>query len=523
MDFLSGLGQQLIDVWRRSTTVYRIAMVGLSLLALLVVLGVGWWSSRPQYVTLAGDLKPGDAAEIVSKLEAAGVPYRLDFAASRVSVPKQRWNDARLASAELLGSSVPQEPSLQSSVLDDPTMNQHRVNIEKERALERVVMKMSSVSSADVHIAVPEWTPFQRDRHEVTASVVLGLRRTARFTPEQAGAIAALVAGSVQGLSPDRVTVTDLEGHVLHGPDSANNGAYVRQLEIKQEVESHLASKAEAVLTTMLGPGRAMVRVSADVEMNESTVTEETPLPETKVAKRETVESTSETGGSSTAGAGPAGVASNLAGGHAAARTGGTGRKMETEKLETDYLVGVTQDMRTLRRLDIKRLTIAATVDLPDADPNVTPPVSPITVSDVEELIKTAVGYDANRLDEIKVVEAPMSNPADGTQQVLDTLNRWDFYNNLVRNASLGVAAVTALILGILLMRKMKPITIPDRSGYNTADRMTVISELSRQAQENPEMVSRIVNAWLSADPAANAGAPTPNQNSTKASKSAAA
>ncbi len=106
MDFVRNLIEQSRQLWLRSSGVQRAGFVAVSVTALLAVGGVGWWSSRPQYIPLASGLSPSQAADIVSNLDAAGITHDMNFSGSAVLVPKQRYNEARVAAGDSLVESV---------------------------------------------------------------------------------------------------------------------------------------------------------------------------------------------------------------------------------------------------------------------------------------------------------------------------------------------------------------------------------------------------------------------------------
>ena len=498
MGFLRNLVEQLRALWRRSSVAYRSALVAMSVLAVLTIAGVGWWSSRPQFMPLAKDLSPSEAALMVDKLQAVNIAHRLDFSGSTVLVPKAQWNEARLATRDVAPAVAPDSSLARGSILDDPTMNHFRVLREKERALEHSILRMHAIDSVDVHVALPEWTPFERDRKEPTASVVLGLRRSASFSPEQAATVAAMVAASVEGLSVEKVTVTDLEGRVLSAQGTFAEGGFVQQYEYRKRVEADLSAKAETMLAQMLGPGRAIVRVTADIDFTETERVEHLYDEGSQVKLSEYVTSKTTTRPADNS-RGVAGVASNLTA--TAPLTAVAPISEDEESTDTQYAHATTTDTVRIRGGSVKRLTVAAMVDLAAASPDQTPVATPVDQQQIEKVVKQAVGFDTERGDQVEVLVTKLNGVIPDVDPTLRTLDRWELYSNLVRNASLGVAAVIALILGILLIRHIKPIALHERRLESlAAERSALLAELSAHAERNPEVVSRIVSSWLAAD-----------------------
>ena len=496
MDFVRNLIEQARQLWLKSGSVQRAGFVAVSTAAMLAIGAVGWWSARPQYIPLATGLAPSEAADIVSKLDAAGIAHDMNFAGSTVLVPKQRFNDARVAAGDSLVNSASGGDGYSGSILIDPVMNRHRVLRAKEEQLEFSLMRMKAVTSADVHIAQPEWTPFAREREEVTASVILGLRGGVPFSRQQAATVVAMVAGSVEGLSSEQVTVTDLDGRTLSGNGLQADPGFSRQLEYRQRVEADLASKAELLLVQMLGEGHAAVRVTADVDFTETKRVETIYDEDGEVKQKEKIETTT-TSQSGNLAAGIAGVASN-ASASAAVTQQSVPVTQNTEKSDIEFAHATTTDTTTIVGGKIKRITVAAMVDLPQPDGAAVASTTAIDKAQVEAVIKQAVGFDETRGDRIEVLVTPLAGSVVSGPSVIETLDKWEFYTEMIRHASLGMAAITALVLGFMVIRKLRPLSLEaHRTSTLDADRARMMAELSAQAKENPEVVSRIVQAWL--------------------------
>src|SRR5262249_12597305 len=153
--------------------------------------------------------------------------------------------------------------------------------------LARTIMQIEPIESARVHIVRPEPTPFVRDQKPTTASVVVKLKPGATLNRSVAAGIVALVAGSVEGLTAEGVTILDTTGRVLSGPRGDKAGVIASlQLEHRRETEAYLASKAEEMLSHLLGPGRAIVRVTADINFKRVREKKEHIDPESRVVTR---------------------------------------------------------------------------------------------------------------------------------------------------------------------------------------------------------------------------------------------
>lgn len=468
-------------------------MVTVLTLSLAAIVGVGVWSSRPDYVALASGLEPLEAAEIVSNLKAAGITGKLNYSGSSVLVPSSKWSQARLAAGDALGSPSGGRDDAAGglgNMMEGSLDRHHRLLRSREADLERSILRMTSVKSVDVHLAQPQYSPFARDQHPASASVVLGLKPGALLSKSQTASIVQMVAASIEGLAPNDVTITDLNGHMLSS-NSSSNQAYFEQLDYQSRIEAEKVAKAESLLQAYLGDGKAVVKVTAEVDFTKRTRSQKTFDPSSKVKDSETISSTESKGGQENP-AGAAGTSSNLALSGQGSNANQTSEKTET--IEASYSNGEASERTEEQAGGIKRLTVSAIVDLSGQQAG--GGGTQLTLTDVEDLIKSAVGFKAERADLIKVIGGTIPDVDDVVEETIAGVGQWEFVTTMVRNSSLGLAAVVALIALQLALRKMKPVTIVvDRDIDSRRER--ALSKLSSQIQDNPEAVSKILSTWL--------------------------
>jgi flagellar M-ring protein FliF len=263
-------------------------------------------------------------------------------------------------------------------------------------------------------------------------------------------------------------------------------------------LEADLASRAELMLAQMLGYGRAMVRVTADLDFTRTSRKSITYDPEMKVKRSERTKTVSRTT-PRTDPLGPAGTPSNLT----VASSNATPTKTQSEKEEeneTEYETPQTVDDISEAVGTIKRLTVAVMADLdsqPTSGQNASGTTA-VTKEQVEAIVKQAVGFDEQRTDQIEVLVTKLAGvPALDPSEVPST-PFWDRYSSLIRNASLGLASLVALVLGLLILRRLQPAPAPTHSAEAPqAERARQIVDLATQASANPEVVGRIIRAWL--------------------------
>lgn len=500
MRFFQQLAQQLRQVWLTSSVVGRVGFIVLSGVCLAAIGGVGYWAAQPDYRVLFSGLSADDAGAITAKLQAQAVPFSLGAGGTTISVPAAQLQQARvdLAVAGLPSGGAKGFEILENAPLGVTPFMQH-VNYTRamQAELAKTIMQLEPVSYARVHIVRPESTPFVRDQKPATASVVLKLKPGATVGRNVAAGIVALVARSVEGLAAEGVTVLDTSGRVLsEQPNNGAAGLASSQLEYRREVETYLASKAEDMLAQMLGAGRAIVKVTAEINFKRVKEKRENYDPDSRLATKEKVSNKKSTASSSARG--PAGTASNL--GKGSADPGSTGTGMQEEETESEYIFSKTTLDQEQPAGNIERLTVAAMVDLSGGEAGGSGQAKPVmTLKEAEEIVKRAVGLKPER-DEIKVSDVKLAGTAPSSDLDGEWLQaqRWQTYEKIARHSSLGVAALVALVLGRMVLKRLQVPPQPGRAAVvDQADRSRVIQQLSNEAQRNPEAVAGLLANWL--------------------------
>ncbi len=425
--------QSIVEVWRRASMLQRILLLSV----VLACVGGGVllvnWARRPQMCLLYSGLSPEEAAKIVEKIRDADVRYELRSGGTAIYVPEDQAYSLRLTMA---AQGLPTGDQSGYRILDDEKIGAspftQRVNYRRalEGELARTIQMLEGVVAARVHIASPEPSLFVGRRKDASATVALRLAAGHSLSRANVAAIVHLVAGSVEGLSAKNVVVVDSQGNLMSGE---GDDELVKQtnnfLDYKTRVESYLSRKAEDMLTAVLGPNRASVRVHAVIETSSLDQTVETYDPEAKVVSKEEVTSKTPTG----------------AGGDKA--SSGT----REESTVSEFLVSRTLEQKRALPGTIKSLSVAALVDLSGDSPPAGggQPAPKLSVQDVEEIVRRAIGVTAS--DTIKVVSTTFERPQAAAPAAGEAgFTNKDFYLEIAKRASLGI-----LVFGALVALKM--------------------------------------------------------------------
>jgi len=277
MEPLKQLGTQLANIWKQLGVNQRVIVAAGGVGVFASLLGLALWSSKPSYSLLYGNLGLKEMDTLRNALEAQSIPHRIGNNGQSIMVPSAQVHEARIF---LAGKGLPNSTDkVGLEIFDRPSFGlsnlQQRVNHIRalQGELSNTIGKMTGVEAADVMINMPENRLFEDDLSQASASVFLQTVGTSEINKHQVRAIQLLVARAVEGLIPDRVSVTNTGGELLSQEPEENEMGFLsdRQLEAQRQLETYLSSKVERMLTTVLGPGKAVVRVSAEV--NRDTVT----------------------------------------------------------------------------------------------------------------------------------------------------------------------------------------------------------------------------------------------------------
>lgn len=497
MEFLRRVSQQFRQIWQGMSWARRIGILFLTGLCVALVAGVAYWASQPDFRVLYTNLAPEDAGAITSKLQASGVTYRLTAGGQTILVPAEQIAQARV---DLAAEGLPAKGGKGFELFDMSALSltplAERVNFVRalQAELAKTIMQLEPVAYARVHIVLPDQSPFVREQTLAKASIMLRLKPGATLARNMAKGITALVARSVEGLTPENVAIVDANGRLLSDSTDSDAGMADSQLDYRRQLEKYLASKAEEMLAQALGPRRAVVRVTADVNFKRLRERKENYSPEERVIMTEKVTSSRST--TSGGGArGPAGTASNVPPRQPRSATGGTNGTSQDETTETSYAISkVTQDFEE-KIGTIERLTVAALVDLPKGEGGAAAPG--MTLQDAQDIIRQAVGFKTNR-DEIKVTDVKLVGNAEvsANDSEWEKIQLWQNVANIVRNASLGIAALVGLVLGWMVFRRLRP-TPPPETPAPIPERTPGTERLSQAVQQNPAAVARALSIWL--------------------------
>ena len=261
--------------------------------AILVFAAIAvWWLATPREQLLFGGLKQADAAEIVQALDEWKVPHTIVDDGAGISVPADVLYETRM---RLVSAGIPRGGAVGFELFDDSdfgvTEFAQRVNYQRalQGEIERTIAALPGVESVRVHLSIRRPGLFVGDREQSKASVALGLHAGETLTARQVRGIRSLVAGAVEGLSMEQVSIVDAGGNLLAGGGGATLQSYEARDDVAGEVEDRLRTRISALLGQVLDSDD--YRVSVDVQMNFDSVRriDERPMHDDAVVIRKRV------------------------------------------------------------------------------------------------------------------------------------------------------------------------------------------------------------------------------------------
>lgn len=383
---------------------------------LLVILGLmGWLTvsvTKPGMALLYGGLEPSVAGEVVSQLEELRVAH--EVRGDAIFVDSTERDRVRMALAE---AGLPRRGQAGYELLDQlgrfgTTTDMFNAAYwrAKEGELARTIDSLSDVKDARVHLVPLEREPFSRKSVEPSASITVTTEDGAPLRRRQAQAIRHLVALGVKGLQPERVTVIDTAAGIILGPEQEYGAGATQGLQAERQ--QRLQAEIEEMLAAHVGHDRVRVSVALELDNEAETVTERIFDPESQVAVHRDVTEIEETS-SEAEGADAVSVAGNLPEPQPADGASQSTQSARTENREaTNFEVSEVRRERQKLAGSIKRISVAVLlggVSEPSADGSSTwRPQSEAELDAIRNLVRSAIGFDEKRGDQITVESLPL-------------------------------------------------------------------------------------------------------------------
>lgn len=488
-------------------------VLGASLLGGLVLMFILFrLATAPSYVTIVSGVEPADTAKATAALDEAGITYRLENNGTAVSVVSDSEAQAKVALASSGvtpgGASKPGFELLDEQKLGASDFQQ-KVNYQRalEGEISKTIQSIDGITSAAVQLSLPEDKLFADETKPATASVLLGAPPDG-LDPQQVRGIASLVAGSVEGLKDENVTITTTTGELIwplgEGGQAGGTGGGTTKIAAENRYAAQLEADLNQMLIRTLGPDKAYVEARPTLNVDEISRDELTwGRRGTALARKNETE---EYQGEGQAGA-AAGARANIDG--AAATANGGNAEYNREMTEEEFGVDKTVERTKVAPGTVEKLDVALVLDAS---------LDQATVTEVEAAVASAAGIDQQRGDTLAVSQVRFAKP-DAAQAKTSPVPQEAM--GAAKWVGLGIAAALFLFFVTRALRKRENEPLGDARWLTEIDEprplsaLTAGDEPTRQMPEapavsparqqvgemvekEPEKVAQQLRAWMS-------------------------
>lgn len=378
------------------TPVRKMTVVASGLISIAAIVAMVHFSGQMDYQTLYSNLSSEDAAAILGKLQEKKIPYKVNPSGDAITVASDKIPEIRM---ELAASGLPRGGNIGFEIFDQKSIGatefEQKLNYRRaiQGELARTINSLEEIQQSRVHIAFPKDTLFIDQQQKATASVTVKLKSGKSLRQNQIDGIGHLVASSVEGLRFEDVMVVDSKGNILSRGQDENKLSQLSnsQMEYQRNVERNLTSQIQTMLENVVGKGKAVVRVTADLDFRMTEKTEETYDPESPVI-RSTQKQSDKTVSTS--------------GGVKTGTTGGApGQEKDKVDEVTNYEINKVVNKTVMPVGEIKKLSIAVVVDgiyaKNDKGQEVYQERSKKEIDSLDDLVRKSAGFNAARGDQV--------------------------------------------------------------------------------------------------------------------------
>jgi flagellar M-ring protein FliF len=479
--FSASLGN--VDILRQITIVVALAIC-LAIAVFVIIL-----ANEPEYRFLT-KLPTKQLITTMDFLDANQVEYRQEN--NTISVPTDEYQNVKLLLAR---EGLTDEPSQGEDILMQDMgfgvsqrLERERLQYGREQQIAKTIEQLKSISRAKILLAIPRENIFARREKNPSATAVLTMQRGKILSEEEVDAVVDIIASAVQGLSPNRVTVTDQNGRLLNsGSQDSISSRSRKEFEIEQKREQEYMEKIDSILIPVVGLGNYTAQVDITMDFTNVEETQRRYNSDLPALRSEMSVETSNIGGA--LGGIPGALTNQPPMESVIPENAGGGQKKSmpsrkhsesTKNYELDEAISHTkQQAGVVRRVSVSVALdyVAGIATTPTEGATTTPPAvslvprSAAETASIRRLLQGSIGFDLQRGDVLEVVTIPFNRPDFGAVVELPIWQQPWFVK--VLKLVLGALVIIVLILAVvrpMLKRLIYPDQSPDDYGDKSLD-----------------------------------------------------
>ncbi|MFX3618456.1 MAG: flagellar basal-body MS-ring/collar protein FliF [Sporolactobacillus sp.] len=522
--------RRLKKFWQDTPKKRKIAWIsGAAVLFFILILALILLNVK-HYTPLYSNLSANEAGQIKDTLDSKKVPYQLSNGGTTISVPKDQVDNLKV---ELAAEGIPKTGEIDYSTFNQNSgfgMTDKQFDVLQRAAMQtelaNLISNSKGVKSAKVMITLPQsdvWVANQKNQNKASASIVLNVDPGYQLTDEQVRGLYRLVAKSVPNLPENNIVIMDQYFNYYDLKNSSSGGsstlsAYKQQQEVVNDVESNVQRRVTQMLTTMMGQGKVMVNVTADVDFTKTKEDQHLVEPvntQTMQGLQSSTEHIAETYSGQGA-AGQAGTGTNDVANYQANGSNGNGSYQKVED-KVNYVFNKIHREVAESPYHVTDLGIQVMIEPPN--PRRTSSLSPQRINDVRQIlgsiVKTSIDngqgqeLNQNAVDQKVYVSVGRFN-GNLSAQPIQSHNYWLY----IIGAGIA-AAVLGFALWFFLRRRriaeqQEEATVQDIPAAvegEEADDLTKerpeqkkYNELERLAKQKPDEFVKLLRSWMSDD-----------------------
>ena len=460
-----------LQQWMQQPQIRKALPFMLMAVALLLFALTYTWINAPTYRPLTGNMSEADQQTAMEALKQAEFKPVLDPATGQITVPSQRYHEARifLASKGLPKSGPAGLDGIkdQSAMTTSQFMEQVRYIQAMEQEMARTILQIDSIQNARVHLAMPKQSTFVRDRTPPKASVVITPFPGRSVTPTQVQALIHLVSSSVPQMTPDHVTVVDNQGKLFTDTAAeATLGMTGAQAQHKQKLEELYRQRVVQILSPIVGDSNVRSQVNMTLDFTQTEITSE-DFDRGEKGPKTRSESLSQDNNTLKDAQGVPGALSNTAPQTPTTTTDTTSNQTNDAATKTATNSRSTRNYeldRMVRHVKeatgkVERLSVAVVLnerppipgtkndkgEMSEAKPN---PYTPEEIERLQSLVRGVVGFNQERGDVVTVVPAKFE-----PEPVYDLSTPWYKDDSIMSNIKSGLLGLVFVAFLMMVIR----------------------------------------------------------------------
>jgi len=447
---------------KRASILGSVAVLTVALVVVTVMLSGG------NHAVLFRNIPNEQVPIVIDQLKKKNIPFQLAENGATVLVPKELLHSTQMAIMTEVGSGDLGQVGLEIFEKQDFGVTSYAQRINYQRALQgeliRAINTLNAVKHSKVILALPPKKTFLEEQGEASASVVIELQPGKRLTANQVKGVTHLVSSSVEYLEPENVTVVDSRGKVLSKHHSEDGAMTAELMEVQRKLESQMEDRIESILQKVVGAGKVIAKVNAELDPRQVVTREEQVNPEATALKSQQTEEEL-LDGARTNPAGIPGARAELPG---AQDQGEVGFRQNVKKELRTQNFEVPKTIRNIKQGagGIERLSVAVLVDGREIfETNESGEATktyqdrtPEELAKYETLVKNAIGFSSKRGDNVSIENIRFEKEDfSEAEKLLTTLERKKLLNSLFKWSLLGFSL--ALFFFIVVRPFMRWVT----------------------------------------------------------------